>query len=60
MPDAVRTLRCLVEGRPSSFKVTVPVDGDIDDMKEAIKLQEQPELDNLSAGSLNLWKVRIN
>ncbi|KAF9944722.1 hypothetical protein BGZ70_004397, partial [Mortierella alpina] len=55
------TLFCLVEGETLSraFSVKFLPDGNVDDLKELIKLRKAPRFDDLAADELNLWKVSI-
>ena len=58
------TLRCVIlqepPALPSVFKVTVPLENDVNDLQDAIKKKREPELDQFAADSLVLWKVNLN
>jgi hypothetical protein len=56
--DTDRTLWYLVEGTPTVSYITAPITDSVAQLKEAIKIKKQPELDYLSAERLILWKVR--
>jgi hypothetical protein len=51
------TLWCLIDGDKTLFKVFIPIDGDIDDLKDSIKQKRSPDLDKFSAANLTLWRV---
>jgi hypothetical protein len=36
MSDGLRHIRCLIEGSNESFKVSVDINGDVDDLKKCI------------------------
>jgi Crinkler effector protein N-terminal domain len=71
---AVRPINCSIVGSDDQFKlwcwilnksdkyfsVKIGKGETIDDLKEAIKNKEEPELDHLAAGSLLLWKVSLS
>jgi hypothetical protein len=59
MPDdALQMLWYLVEGTPIASYITAPIADNVAQLKKAIKVEKQPELDYLSAERLILWKVR--
>jgi hypothetical protein len=51
------TLWCFIEGAKTVFKVDIPIDSDIDDLKDSIKQKSSPHLDKFDAADLILWKV---
>jgi hypothetical protein len=51
------TLWCLIDGDKTTFKVIIPIDSDIADLKDSIKQKCSPMLDNFAAKDLILWKV---
>ena len=51
------TIWCLIEGTKSVFKVNIPINADIDDLKDGIKQKSSPYLDKSSAAELILRKV---
>jgi hypothetical protein len=55
---ATLELNCLVFGYPDRlFTVGVPNTGRISQLQEAVKKQNEPELDHVPAHALKLWKV---
>ena len=57
--DTPRVLRCIVEGDPAVFKVKVPVDNDVDDLKKLVhREKDKGILRDVNASDLALWKVR--
>ena len=50
------TLWCLIHGDKTVFKVKIPIDSDIDDLKDKIK--QECYLEKVAAKDLVLWKVR--
>ena len=52
------TLWCLTDGDETTFKVRIPIDSDIDDLKDSIKQKCNPDLEKFAAKRLILWKVR--
>jgi hypothetical protein len=58
--DALPKLWYLVEGTPIASYITAPITDSVAQLKEAIKVKKQPELDYLSAERLILWKVRTS
>jgi hypothetical protein len=59
--DAFRVLRCLVEGDYASFKVTVPIHKDVDDLKKLVKAEREDSiLRGIDPNILVLWKVRTS
>jgi hypothetical protein len=55
--DAFRTLWYLVENTSITSYITARITDNVAQLKEAIKVKKQPELDYLSAERLILWKV---
>jgi Crinkler effector protein N-terminal domain len=55
--DQVRVLWCLVEGQTTAFKVIVSINNDTDGLKNLVKSAKTPELDDVAADTLVLWKV---
>jgi Crinkler effector protein N-terminal domain len=51
------TLWCLIDGDEIPFKVIIPIDSDIDDLKKNIKQTCSPMLEKFAAKGLILWKV---
>ena len=56
--DSRRALWCLVEGKTTAFKVNIPANNDISDLKEAIKLKNNNDLGPYDAHTLVLLQVR--
>jgi hypothetical protein len=58
------TLLCVILNEPpklpSVFKVIVPVENDVTDLKDAIKMKSQHELQGYDAHSLVLWQVNLS
>ncbi|KAF8903756.1 hypothetical protein BGZ58_006582, partial [Dissophora ornata] len=54
-------LFCLVNGEPASnaFKVKADVNWDVSDLKAAIKAEQTPAFDDITAHNLVLWRVTI-
>jgi hypothetical protein len=50
------TLLCFIDGDKNPFKVTIPIDSDISDLKKSIK-EKRKILENFEAEDLILWKV---
>jgi hypothetical protein len=50
-------LWCLLEGKSNTFKVEIPDNADIGDLKTTIKLEKPIELERVDADKLVLWKV---
>jgi hypothetical protein len=58
--DASRTLICLIEGEPITFKVKPTGKMDMMDLKKLIKEEgKHGVLSNVDAKDLILWKVRM-
>ena len=51
------TLWCLIDGDKTPFRVIIPIDNYIDDLKDSIKQKCSPNLDKFAAKDLILWKV---
>jgi hypothetical protein len=51
------TLWCFIDGSKTAFKVNIPIDSDIDDLKDSIKQKRSRFLDKFDAASLVLWMV---
>jgi Crinkler effector protein N-terminal domain len=51
------TLLCLIDGDKNPFKVIIPIDSDIDGLKDSIKQKCSPMLEKFDAADLILWKV---
>ena len=54
---ATNTLWCLIEGDKTMFKVTIPIDSDIDVLKDKIKQKKSHRLEQFDAAELILWKA---
>jgi hypothetical protein len=48
---------CFIGGGETAFKVKIPIDSDIDDLKNTIKQRRSRLLDKFDAADLILWKV---
>jgi hypothetical protein len=55
------TIFCLVQGHSAeqAFPVHISKSSFVGDLKDSIKERMSPEFDNLTANSLELWKVNI-
>jgi Crinkler effector protein N-terminal domain len=42
---------------PTAFQIAIPVDNNIDNLKNMIKLKQRPTFDFVPASSLVLWRV---
>jgi Crinkler effector protein N-terminal domain len=60
LDEVRRELRCLVQGDSATFKVTVPLDKNIDDLKDLIYDKGISEKRDVLAKDLVLWKVRTS
>ena len=54
-------LNCLVYGETieRAFPVDIPVAKTVGDLKEMIKIKQQPKFDRFTANELDVWKVNI-
>lgn len=52
-----RILWCIIQGDDTTFKVVVPVDADIDDLRELVKEKGISENQRILAKDLILWKA---
>jgi crinkler effector protein len=52
------SLWCPIEGDKTPFKVMIPINSDIYDLKEEIKKERSNFLQKVDASDLILWKVR--
>ena len=52
------TLWCLIEGYKTLFKVMIPINSDIDDLRKEIKEKKSNLFQEVDASDLILWKVR--
>jgi crinkler effector protein len=52
------SLWCLIEGEKDLFKVMIPINSDVYDLKEEIKKTQSNFLQKVDASGLILWKVR--
>jgi hypothetical protein len=55
------SLRCWIVGDDPAraFEVDVPKSGSVSALKDAIKLKQQPDLDNWPANKLDVWAVAV-
>ena len=51
------TLRCLIDGAKTAFSVIIPIDSEIEGLKERIKQKCSLLLDKFIAADHVLWKV---
>jgi hypothetical protein len=58
-PDADRFLWCFILDDAAPFQIAMSVNSNIDNLKDTIKLKQQPKLDLFPASSLVLWRVSI-
>jgi hypothetical protein len=58
------TLLCVILQEPpklpSVVEVVVPIDAKVLNLQKAIKRESEPELDQVAAHSLVLWKVNLS
>lgn len=59
MAGATITLGCLLLGEKSPFEVSTALSASVDSLKEAIKAKLSPELSDIAASKLDLWKVNV-
>jgi len=61
MFDNCLTLFCLVDGKatPNGFPVEIEPGKTAGSLKNAIKLEQTPDFDDITASSLTLWRVTI-
>ncbi|KAF9993675.1 hypothetical protein BGZ80_008061 [Entomortierella chlamydospora] len=52
-------LYCIVEDDSNAFPVNILSNESIGDLKKAIKTAKKPDLDNIAADNLTLWKANI-
>jgi hypothetical protein len=58
MPPELYSFWCIIDGESEPFSVVVDVDGNLDDLKRAIK-SEKNALKVVDTSSIVSWKVRI-
>jgi len=56
----LRVLRCLIHGEFTAFKVTLPLDNDVSDLKDIIHNKGVNVRKDVLAKDLLLWKVSIS
>lgn len=59
MTNKLLTLFCLVDGESTPFPVKIEFTETIGDLKKAIKDEQTPDFDDITAKALSLWKVSI-
>ena len=55
--DTTQRLFCWILGGSNEFSVKIGKSEMVDDLKAAIKKRREPELDQLAADALSVWKV---
>ena len=59
LTDKPLSLFCLVDGEQAPFAVDIESTETISKLKEAIKLENAPEFDDIAADRLTLWRVSV-